>query len=206
MALAPVDLCNRALDDIGHSPIQSLGDNTQAAKVCSRQYPKVLEELLAATDWPFARMRAALSPITSDRLDTGWYAFARPNNVATELRMLSGPNLPGGVFLGATEVALPFEIEEDRYYTRYSSVMLEYIRNDPPVSAMPPMFLKAMQAALAANIVYPLQKDSSRRNSLLGEAELHRDRAVAVLKNAQGQTYGNFLPGELYAVEMDYDL
>lgn len=56
-----VDICNRALDEIGARVIiTSLAENTPQGKVASRQYDPTRKQLLRAAPWGFSRNTALL--------------------------------------------------------------------------------------------------------------------------------------------------
>lgn len=195
MAQSPVEFCNDVLDEIGTHTIQSFADNTKNAKVCARQYPLALAELLSEADWRFAKVRAVLIQTTNTRGD-GWYAYALPANFAKAGKvMLDRSAMPGGVFLSADyEPDVAYEIEGEVYYSRFDGLMLEYVRNDPPPETWPEPFRKALRAGLASKICYPINRDKAERTAKLSEYELFRDRAKAWVMNSQPSTYGHAMP------------
>ncbi len=195
MAQSPVEFCNDVLDEIGTHTIQSFEDNTKNAKVCRRQYPLALAELLSEADWRFAKVRAALVQTTNGRGD-GWFAYALPANfVKLSKLMLDRSVMPGGVFMSADyEPDVPYEIEGGVYYSRFENLMLEYVRSDPPLETWPEPFRKAMRAGLASKICYPINRDKTERTAKMSEYELFRDRAKAWVMNSQPSTYGDHMP------------
>lgn len=60
-----VDISNKALDKLGHSPITSLDDGSKAANLCSRNWPLVRDEVLRDHPWNFAVRRATLAADTT---------------------------------------------------------------------------------------------------------------------------------------------
>lgn len=64
MPITSVDICNRALDEIGaRVVIASLAEATPQAKACSRQYDPMRQQLLRTAQWGFARKTLAVTPI-----------------------------------------------------------------------------------------------------------------------------------------------
>ncbi len=61
MAESEVAIVNSALIKIGESPIVSLTQDTEAARVANRQYPIKRDELLRSYRWNFAIKRATLA-------------------------------------------------------------------------------------------------------------------------------------------------
>jgi hypothetical protein len=207
MAQSPVEFCNDVLDEIGTHTIQSFEDNTKNAKVCRRQYPLALEELLSEADWKDFRVRAVLIQTTNGR-GAGWYAYALPANHAKTVKvMVDRSAIAGGVFLSADyEPDVPYEIEGDVYYSRVDGLMMEYVRSDPPIASWPAPFRKAMRAGVASKVCYPINRDKAERTSRLSEYELFRDRAKAWEMNRPGETYGHHLPDVMANEFMDGDL
>lgn len=61
MVTTAVDICNRALDEIGARVIvTTLNENTPQAKVANRQYDATRQQLLRAAPWGFSRKTALL--------------------------------------------------------------------------------------------------------------------------------------------------
>lgn len=61
MAITSVDICNRALDEIGARVlISALGEATPQGKVALRQYDPTRQQLLRAAPWAFSRKTALL--------------------------------------------------------------------------------------------------------------------------------------------------
>lgn len=57
-----VDICNKTMDKLGHSPITSLTDGNKAANLCDRNWPLVRDQVLRDHPWNFAVTRATLAP------------------------------------------------------------------------------------------------------------------------------------------------
>lgn len=57
-----VDICNSALDKLGHGSIMSLDDGNTTADLCKRNWPLVRDRLLRDHPWSFAMKRVALAP------------------------------------------------------------------------------------------------------------------------------------------------
>lgn len=61
---AIIDICNLALSRVGAARIQSLSDNTKAARECTTIYPFARDAVLRSYDWAFARKRLDLALLT----------------------------------------------------------------------------------------------------------------------------------------------
>lgn len=70
MATSKIDIINKGLTLVGASPITSLDDSSNNARVSNRVYDLSLRSVLSSCKWNFATKRALLSVLT-DTLD--WY-------------------------------------------------------------------------------------------------------------------------------------
>lgn len=195
MTLSAVEICNLALDNVPAAPINSLNDNTIAAEACRRNFGQAVEELMEMGEWGFARRRAVLAEVANVRPGDWAAAYAAPNDMAFPLRLV--PTAGGGRLQGRS---LEFDFADGTLWTGEGEVALEYISRSPAFSAMTAMFRNALACVLASRIVMPILRDPQRKQALLQEAEVWRDRALARSLNANGQqqTYGeNFIPSSL---------
>jgi hypothetical protein len=61
---SPIDICNRALSDIGaRANITSFSENSAAAQQCALWYDHLRKALLRGAHWNFARAQVELSPL-----------------------------------------------------------------------------------------------------------------------------------------------
>ena len=197
MTLSAVEICNLALAEIPAKRLVSLEDNTLAAETCREQFSQAVEELMEMGEWGFAVKRATLSAVTNTRDGTWEYQWAAPSDLAFPIRVLPGSDSGFTVMQGRS---LTFDFEGGTFWTQDEAVQLEYISNTPAYAAMTAMFRRGLAAVLASRIVMPITKDANRKQQLLQEAEVWRDRALArnLNANAQQQTYGdNFIPSSL---------
>lgn len=85
MAGSVVQICNRALDMLGQSPIVSLEDVTTKAAACNRNYPLSRDYVLRAYPWNSASRRAALPALA----EAPAWGFARQFQIPPDcLRVL----------------------------------------------------------------------------------------------------------------------
>lgn len=206
MTLSVVQIANLALDEIPAASITSLNDNVHRAEVLRRQYPQALGELMEIP-WSFAIRRAPLTAITNSRSPFWGYAYQLPNDLGYPLRLMTpeATSLFHGSYGAAirAEPGLPFDTEGATIWSQQSAVELEYVSRDPAFSDMSASFEKALVMTLAAKIVMPITKDRSRRDDLIRDAEVARERAAAqdANRNAQANRYGdNFIPEAIEAM------
>lgn len=196
MTLSAVQICNLALDELPAKQIVSLTDNTKSAEVCRRHFTQALEELMEMGEWGFATKRERLTAIPNDREGYWSNAYAMPNDLGFPLRVLPFDQAIG-VF---KNTSVEFDVEGSTIWAPMDGVVLEYVTLTPEFAKMRPMFRKALIATLASRLLMPILRDASRKNALLQEAEVWRERAQArdLAANATQNTYGdNFIPSAL---------
>jgi hypothetical protein len=83
-----VDICNMALNAMGHEAIQSLLDDSDAARACNAAYALCRDDVLAAHPWNFATKRVQFA-LLADDLSTVTSDFTHAFQVPTDtLRVL----------------------------------------------------------------------------------------------------------------------
>lgn len=143
-----VDICNQALKNIGETRIiESLTEDTTAAKLCNRYYPIVLRLLLEEFPWKFATKTTPLVATTNTRSDLDWqYAYTLPVNFLGVVGL--GPDSGGAYVAEETE----YDIEGRVLYCNLSSLTLRYTTVSPDPADYSQHFTNAFSHRLAAEI------------------------------------------------------
>jgi len=84
MAISKVSIINKALTEVGATPITSIDESTNNANIVNRVYEISLKSVLSECKWNFATKRALLtvSADTLDWYDTGEvYVYTKPSDV-----------------------------------------------------------------------------------------------------------------------------
>lgn len=81
-----LDICNIALSNIGCSPIQSLTDGTESARLLLLNWDRCLDSVLREFPWNFATTVAKLVPSTETPPDYE-YAYAYPYNCVKIIKL-----------------------------------------------------------------------------------------------------------------------
>jgi hypothetical protein len=146
MATSVVEICNRALDYLGQSPITSLEDNSKAANACRRGYPLSRDYVLRSYPWNSAVRRARLAALAT----APEWGFARQFQLPVDcLRVIdSEGDLDGEVWrregnLLLTDAAAPLNI-------RYVAAI-----TDP--AQMDSMLTECIAAHLASALAFAVQ-------------------------------------------------
>lgn len=172
MATTAAEVCNVALSRIGQRElIDSLDEDTEAARACAVAFPHALEGALAAGAWRFATSRAALALLPGLTGRFYAYAYALPSDCIAPRYLDSGfgPSYGGGLggAYGAgvpaelVGVALPgslagarvpFVTEGGVLYTSDAAAVLVYTARVDSPARWPPLFTDFMAWKLAAEL------------------------------------------------------
>ena len=185
MATTSTTICHLALAEVPHASITGHDEDSQAAGECARAYGPALGELLEACRWTFATRRAALAEASTPRAEVWAHAYVRPQNLAVLHRIVAGGAGGASDDFGRREASLPYEVDEGRIYADAARAVVEYTRDDPPESGMPPLCVRALALDIASRVVVPLTGDAARKAQLLALHEHVRARAMAADLNRQ---------------------
>ncbi|MCG8343530.1 MAG: hypothetical protein MI685_00015 [Chlorobiales bacterium] len=75
-----VNICARALVNIGLKPIDNLDGDDDVTTTCSLKYPEAKEEVLSLYPWYATKGKVRLGRLTSTPVNEYKYAFAMPSN------------------------------------------------------------------------------------------------------------------------------
>lgn len=159
MAASETDICNLALSHLGEAPIESLNEDSTAARACALNYETTRDGVLRSHRWNFAQTRAALAQLEATPA-FGWsYAYALP---ADCLRVLEvNDSEVGDVISG------PFIIEGRNLLTDETSVNLVYLRRITDVSQFDVLFIEALALKLAVVLSEKIRGTTGKTAELL---------------------------------------
>lgn len=163
------DVANMALGILVEAPINSLDDNTKAARLLNLHYETTRQSELMKNAWSFAIFRTQLSADPDAPTgDTYGYGYAVPEDA---LRVL--PLTDTGEAEGAR---IPFKQEGGLILTNYSGPRLvRYIGNLTDPADWDPLFVEALAARLAMKIAMPL----TNKPSVLQGAQVVYNEAIS---------------------------
>jgi hypothetical protein len=148
-----VDICNKALDKLGHGPITSLEDGTKSANLCNRNWSLIRDEVLREHPWNFAVKRAALAASTETPAWGFAYKFPIP---ADSLRILEVRDLSTG----------EYQVESGHILANDSVLYVRYIRKATDPNEYDIHFVEAAAARLAHELCEPLTQKSANDRKL----------------------------------------
>jgi hypothetical protein len=158
-ALTDVDICNQALGLVTEAPIQSLEDDTKAARLLNLHYDTTRESELKKHAWSFAILRSSLTAVDAAAMPVGenqvyTYGYEVPPDA---LRIL--PLTDTGEAHG---VSIPWKMEGGLILTNYAGPrLIRYIGNLVDPADWDSLFVEALTARLAMKIAMPLTQKAS---------------------------------------------
>ncbi len=165
-----VDICNRALDKLGHGAITSLTDDTKASNLCSRTWDIVRDQVLRDHPWNFAVKRATLAP-SATAPDWG-FSYQHPFP-STFLRLIEVRDLSTGEYQVEGRFILA---DSDTLYIRYIAQITDSREYDS-------LFVDAVATRMALEMCEALTQSNTKKDLLSKEYEDSLLRA----KRADGQ-------------------
>lgn len=208
-ALSQLQIANLALARLPAKEIAAVEEISLEAREVRRFYPQAISAMLEGEHaFSFANQRALLASVTNDRPAEWLYAYALPSNLGNPIRVIPDFNaigiavpipLDGEPYREAwvaelERLAMPYEIEGQTLYTNAGNATLEYSINDVAGLNVSQLFIKALWLALAAELAMPLKQSPELRQTILSEAEIAYQRAIADDRNRQPDSYGNYTP------------
>lgn len=152
MALNETDIANIAVRDVGASEISDIDTDTgKVASTVRTYWDAVVDEVLRAHKWTFARkMKALAADADYDMVDDRYaYAYQKPADYIRMSRMnIAGTN---------------FEIRGNHLLTNVSPFIVEYIYRHENVIRWPSYFYMALAAHLASFIALPLSGKGTKK-------------------------------------------
>lgn len=165
-----IDVCNKALDKVGHNPIISLGDGNKAANLCDRNWPLVRDQVLRDHPWNFAMVRAVLAPSTTAP-EWGFTAkFPIPSDF---LRLIEIRDLSTG----------EYQLENGHIHADSTVLYIRYLKRVTDPNEYDSLFVDAAATRLAVEICEALTQSTTKIKTLMESY----DAAITRAKSVDGQ-------------------
>jgi len=171
-----VSICSNALRRLGDSPITSLTDDTERARLCNAFFADARDSVLRSHPWNFAITRATLTKLTATPAYGYDYQYALPTNPYC-LRVL-GMEYPD----------YDFKIENDSTFgrvliTNESTAKILYIARVTNAVLFDSMFVDVLTAKLAVDLAYPVTGSVQ----LQGQMEKLYQQKLSEARSVDGQ-------------------
>lgn len=163
LAVTDIDLVNRALINLGQSPIADLTDDDEVSVTCATVYPAVRDEVLGIYPWRCTIKKVQLARLTDAPVNEWIYAFQLPSDRVGE---------PRAVF-NTSKVGAPpykeYELIGDQLLTNAPEIWLEYpwLINEANFSQHVRTLIVFV---LSARLAEPITEDSSKAQYWEGKA------------------------------------
>jgi hypothetical protein len=169
MSLTAIELCSAALVKIGSRPITSFTDASAEADVANRLYEITRDALLSAHPWSFTLAQQEVAAEAAAPTADFDHAFTLPGDC---LRVLSA-GIPG------SSRGLTYRVQGQKLLADVDRITVSYQRRADEAD-MPPFFVAALVARLAAELCLPLTEGTSRSEALhqLAASELRLARLI----------------------------
>ena len=172
MALSNVEICNRALQAIGHKAITALDEGTERADLCNRLYFDLRDELIQDHPWNFATRRASLAALSTAPA-FGWdLQYQLPTDCVRVLG-IDTPQWPIGTPITSNSFEQPagqWEVEGRRILTNeIAPLRVVYMSNAPTEDEFPPKFTSALVLRIAMDLAMPITESMTKRAELAKE-------------------------------------
>jgi hypothetical protein len=153
-----VSMVNAALIKIGASPVTSLGEDSEAARLGGARFDDVLDAVLRAYPWNSAFSRARLTALSEAPVSGFSFQHVLPADPYC-LRVLT------------VEGGCRFRVEGRRLLCDASPVDITYIRRVTDMNQLDGLCREAVAAYLAKELAYPLTGSSSLAERMSVEYE-----------------------------------
>lgn len=167
-----IDICNFALDKLGHGSITSTNDGTKAADLCKRNWDLVRDQVLRDHPWNFATKRYVTSPVVASPVWGFSYEHPLPSDY---LRLLEIKLLSTGEYV----------IEGKSILSNESALYLRYIARVIDPTQYDALFLDAVSSRLAFELCEALTQSNTKKEQLWNQYDdaLVRARRVDAQEN-----------------------
>lgn len=145
MAISKTSIINKALTQVGATPIVNIDDGTNNANVVKRVYELSLYSILSEAKWNFATKRDNIS-VSTDTLD--WYDTGETHIYTKPADMIR-------VF-GCNPPSATWRQEQGYIISDSAELGLRYVYYNDTVTTYPPAFIDAFIDKLCSDIAYTI--------------------------------------------------
>lgn len=188
MAITPEDIANMAIGILDEAPIDSLAEDSKAARLLNLHYEQTRMAELKKNTWVFAILSVSVdSAVVENGEGVGAYSYQLPPDALRVLPVTENGEPDG--------YPLPWRQEAGLIYCSKSGPRrIRYIGNLIDPNDMDPLFIEVWTAAIAVKIAHPLTHktgmiDVARNAYQTALAEARRVNAVERGHQVQKQTW-----------------
>lgn len=196
---AEVHICNLALGHVGDgSVIQSLTEESEAARKCRLHYHDTRDHMLEAHDWGFARRHKILALSGQPAPDLWLYAYARPADAQRILKVYGENHQMHREDPDRFELGYGDEGERLIFSDVYQA-RCRYTARITDATRYPQGFIHALSLKLAVNLVMPLTGSRELLGDLSQRAQMAYYEAIAMSEQQAERSHDDWEPAHLAA-------
>ena len=159
MSRSSVDICNVGLGMVGASPITSLTEDSENARLCNQFYEPAVDEVLCLHSWKCAKhTKVITSDAGYDYSDYDYmfeYRYLLPANpYCLKVRKYND---------GKTE----YDIQGRYLYSSNDTCELVYTKRISDTNEFDPLLAEAIATRIAIKLSFPLQQSERTRHGLI---------------------------------------
>lgn len=157
--ISKIDICNRALAEVGEDPIGDLNENSNEARVCKLFFDSCRDRLLEEAHWPFATRLIKLTKLSDDV--EGWaVAYAYPADCSTLQYVIPHQMVQCDV-ADFRDANIPYRLYGDDDGNTLIVADIEeayavYTTKSVNISLYPSSFVEALVLSLASKLATPI--------------------------------------------------
>lgn len=152
-----IDLCARALVNLGETPIDNLDGDDDVTRSCNLIYPMVKKEILSAYPWWCTKSKKRLSRLTASPVNEYKYGFQLPSN------RISGPlAIYNSGEVGAQPIH-DWDPQGEEVLSDHESLWGDF-QFDIDESKFPPYIENLIVYVLSARLAEPVTDDTEKAN------------------------------------------
>ena len=190
MPATDISICSRALVTLGARPISSfLATEGDSAVLCASIYPGLKDGIMASFPWRGLMFKKELTREATAPIGEWDYSYLLPGD------MLS---MPHAVFRETAETVPEhdFEIFNQKLYTRFERILVDYTASGVSESVWPAYFVDLMVTCVCAEIAFAVTDQQSVADNWTARAygspsQNKRGGAMAAAMAISSQGSGN---------------
>lgn len=179
--MTEVEICSRALNQLGEDSITSFDDNTDPSDLCRDFYPGIRDAVLRAYPWNCAKTKQALARLAEVPLAGGDYSWTYQFTLPADPYCLWVPK--------QLNEDLKYVIEGRKLLTDEATAVIAYIQRLTDTGQFDTLLAEAIEARIASKLAYPVTGQMSLADAMwkLYKLKLQEARTTDGMEGNLGQ-------------------
>ncbi len=184
------DICNIALGAIGQGTIDSINEQSEAARACKLYYGLTRQNLLSMYPWEFAHKNIKLALL--DKTTPGWnYTYAFPAGALVIRKIYDTPFAKEKDNGNPTYSVVAVTENQKAICTDIKDAYCDFTFDVENAAIFPPTFTQALAYSLAAALSYPLSRsnDMQQMNYQLAQNAIQLAKYTSAIQDEHKPFY-----------------